>query len=182
MQKRKNYKGVKFSARAIRAAMDKCNELVGKKATDPSFTVTVGDESWGFDDLDEFLTSYGNEDVHTADFGIWWPDNELMFGIFMDCTYTAVRVRHASRASIETVFSIFEETGPADKVLSLWAKRTQLFSLVTGETSSGRSSSCTFKTNIIFTLCRTRLALVPVTPCATSSIVCLKILRWRYSF
>jgi predicted nucleotide-binding protein len=116
LQKKKEYPGVKFSARAIRAAIDKCNELVGKKATRPSFNVTVADESWEFDDLDEFLTAYSNESVLTSDFGIWWPDNEMLFGIYMDRTYTAVRVRHAARAPIEAVFSIFEEAPPADRI------------------------------------------------------------------
>jgi predicted nucleotide-binding protein len=116
MKKEKRFPGVKFSARIIRAAMDKCNELVGKKAKNPSFSVTVGNESWEFDDLDEFLTAYGNDDVNWADFSIWWPDNEMMFGIVMNLPYTTVRVRHASRASIETVFSIFEEATNADRI------------------------------------------------------------------
>ena len=114
MQKRKHYPGIKFSARTLRAAMDKCSELAGKKPKDPSFSFTVGDKSWEFDDLDEFLTSYANEDVHTADFGIWWPGNELLFGIYMDHTYTAVRVAHPS--PIKSVFSIFEETAPPDRI------------------------------------------------------------------
>lgn len=116
MQKRKSYPEMKFGARTLRAAIDKCNEIAGKKGEDPSFSVTEGNESWEFDDLDEFLTSYANESVDRADTDIRWRDPHMAFSMYMDDLSTVVRVRHPSRASIEGVFSIFEEAPPAERI------------------------------------------------------------------
>jgi predicted nucleotide-binding protein len=93
---------VKFSSRIIRKAIE------GR--------TRIGNAEWTFDEIEEFLTSYGGTKVRSASFDSWWDKSSLHFSLFFFEDSTRVIVKNDSRASIESVFSLFEEATEEDKI------------------------------------------------------------------
>jgi hypothetical protein len=116
MQKRKQYDHVKFSGRIIRRAVEKMNSIYNKAPNNPSFIATIGDEQWEFDEMDEFLATYADKSVQEAAITLWWAGADSMLSLFMESGYTAVRVRSPLRSTIESIFTLFEEALPEDRI------------------------------------------------------------------
>lgn len=116
MEKVKHYGRAKFNPRIIRSAIDICRKLsVSNDEKAASLRVSIGDGSWNFDNVEEFLTEYSNEKVDGVWLQMFWrgTDNSLFVSINGQ---TQVSVSSKSRAFIEHVFSVFEEARPDDKV------------------------------------------------------------------
>jgi predicted nucleotide-binding protein len=115
MEKKKSYRQSKFSSRIIRKAAETCRALSIDKKDNLNCSATIGDEVWSFDNLEEFLTRYANENVRSATLNMWWDGTGVKLYLFFWSGDTELSVKNDSRASIEGVFSIFEEAPPEDK-------------------------------------------------------------------
>lgn len=119
MQKSKDYGQIKFSSRVVRKAIEVCRALsVGaEKKEDPSeCSTTMGSERWSFDDLEEFFSSYAHPDVTSATLNVWWKGTALNIHMMMHQGETRIFVKSKIRSEIESVFSVFEEASPEDKI------------------------------------------------------------------
>ena len=61
MQKTKKYDKAKFSTEVLKKVFAQCT--VDNKMTYPTYKVTIKDESWKYDDVNEFYSAYRNEEV-----------------------------------------------------------------------------------------------------------------------
>ena len=118
MEKRKYYYNVKFSARVIEEAHDLFLSQLDttKKIDNPlSMGVTIGDEEWGFDTRQEFLSEYpkGNGCLFTQ------RTQEYTFRVsFIDKGYTRVDVEFPERSKIESIFQVFERNLDESKIVT----------------------------------------------------------------
>jgi hypothetical protein len=118
MKKWKKYKGVKFSSRIFRQAVEACRTAATDRTTeriDNSF-VTVGAETWRFDSLDDFLSSSADKNVNDATIEIYWDTVSINLGSKLSFEGTEIGVSSDSRTFIQTVFSFFEEAPPDEKI------------------------------------------------------------------
>lgn len=117
MEKARIFRG-KFSTRIIRRAVELCEQIgEGKKRSLIICYVGVPGERWGFDTVDEFLSSYANADVVAAQLVIAWADDKILLNVFFDDERTQITVRGEVRSSIEAVSTIFEEAGLDDRLI-----------------------------------------------------------------
>jgi predicted nucleotide-binding protein len=119
MQKSKNYHGVKFSARILRAAIEKSRSMAGTE--EPTITLlgcARRDESWEFDNVDEFLAMYADEAVRRALLVLSWPNESPKLSVQFEkiLGVTTVAIDSTSRPDIESIFGVFEEAGQQDKI------------------------------------------------------------------
>jgi hypothetical protein len=109
MQKKKNYKEARFPAATIQEGYDlflvKANP---RERDEPNrLEITIGDEDWEFDTLEEFLAEYPKSDAFCLDHII----GECRF-IVQSHYGTSVLVGFDRRTPIEAVFQIFERDLP----------------------------------------------------------------------
>jgi hypothetical protein len=115
MEKTKKYGRIKFSSRVVRAAIHACRFMSNSNDERTSYlTVGIGEVSWTFDSVEEFLTEYSSDKVSHVMLQIFWRGTENSLCLTIDYQ-TRVSVSSKSRNVIESVFSIFEEAGPEDK-------------------------------------------------------------------
>lgn len=115
MEKKKSYPKIRFSAKVIRNAIGRMEEIIGAGEQPRTFySVAKDGERWKYDNFDEFLASYQAPDTRSAgvDYA-WGHDREFSFSLFTEESQIAVRL--PDRSSIEAVFSTFDEADPADK-------------------------------------------------------------------
>jgi len=60
MEKSKTYHRIKFSARVVRDALNKAMQSFNSKPDRTYCSAAGHDESWRFDDLEEFFASYSS--------------------------------------------------------------------------------------------------------------------------
>ena len=125
MQKNKSYPNIKFGSRTLRHAIHSSGSMSkDQNARISKLEIEFKSEKWSFDDVDEFLNRYSTEEVGNADLTAWWDAGELMFSFSLWDDTSVVRVKHASRSSIEKIFSIFEEA-PADEKIEIFAPESK---------------------------------------------------------
>lgn len=113
MEKNKYFYGVKFAASTVREAHDRFWECLGKpEKGSVVLEVTIGDESWGFDTLQEFLAECDRGRRYCYDYIL---DNARL-RIAFESNCTAVWVRHAERPLIQEIFALFEQRAPSDRL------------------------------------------------------------------
>lgn len=122
MQKEKYYHNVKFSARVIEEAHDLFLSQLNttKETSKPSgMSVSIGDEKWTFETLQEFLSEYpkGNRCF------FYHSIQECIFCVSLnefineeDCT--RVYVKFPERSRIELIFQVFERNFDESKTLT----------------------------------------------------------------
>ena len=122
MQKEKYYRNVKFSARVIEEAHDLFLSQLDttKEASKPSgMSVSIGDEKWTFETLQEFLSEYpkGNRCF------FYHSIQECIFCVSLsefideeDCT--RVYVKFPERSRIELIFQVFERNLDESKIIT----------------------------------------------------------------
>jgi predicted nucleotide-binding protein len=120
MDKRKAYNNIKFSARTLRKAIETCRSTAnGKTEKLHTASVTVANETWGFDNIEEFLTSYASQRATSATLQMFW--DQLNTALFISFSVagegTLVIVTSNSRASIESVFAHLEEAPPEERTI-----------------------------------------------------------------
>jgi len=112
MQKEKSYRGIKFTPRLLRSAIDKAREVFG--CTDERYTrgqVGIGHEKWMFDSLEEFLASY-NHSATSGSLRMEWKSGELDL---MQTPYESyVSIKSPHRKEIESISSVFDEAEPSE--------------------------------------------------------------------
>ena len=118
MEKKKYYYNTKFSARVIEEAHDLFLSQLDatKEISNPSgMDVTIGDEEWGFDTRQEFLSEYpkGNgcffyHQIQKCDFRVSFIDKE----------FTSVYVVSPERSKIESIFQVFERNLDESKIVT----------------------------------------------------------------
>jgi predicted nucleotide-binding protein len=120
MEKSKDYDRIKFSARILRVAIERCRSMAkeGVEPRDPRLSCTKGDERWTFDNVDEFLGMYADKSVTSAALSVYWPEFNPSLYVRLDASvnYTTVAIGAPSRQNIENIFAVFEEAGEADKI------------------------------------------------------------------
>jgi predicted nucleotide-binding protein len=117
MEKRKIYRQAKFSSRILRKALDSCTALSkDKNSINLNGAATIDNEQWSFRNAEEFLTHYAHEKVVFARLEAWWDGAGTHLYLFFSSGDAEISVGSESRASIETVFSIFEEAPSEDKI------------------------------------------------------------------
>ncbi len=117
MEKLKYYYNTKFPARVIEEAHDLfLFQLQATKETSKplSMIVSIGDEEWNFDTLQEFLSEYpkGNSCYfsHTI--------KECVFRVnLMSKDLTRVSVMFPERSKIESIFQVFERNLDESKIV-----------------------------------------------------------------
>jgi len=118
MKKDKYYYDTKFSARVIKEAYDLFVSKLDytKEISTPfSMEVTIDDEEWEFDTLQEFLSEYpkGNRCYFSHQI------QECGFRVsFMDEDFTRVRVEFPERSKIESIFQVFERNLDESKIVT----------------------------------------------------------------
>ena len=132
MKKTKSYANIKFSPRIVRRGMDVCTALSNdRKEGRVRSTAASGDEKWELDNVDEFLNHYANDDVEEATLDVSWDAASKSLSLYFSSLGTQIGVQSNLRASIESVFSIFEEA-PAEDRGALSAKRIKDVSVFIG--------------------------------------------------
>lgn len=118
MEKSKFYYNVKFSARVIEEAHDLFLSQLDttKEISNPlSMEVTIGDEAWGFDARQEFLSEYPKGNGCLFSHRI----QECLFRVyFMDKDFTRVHVEFSERSKIESIFQVFERNLDESKIVT----------------------------------------------------------------
>jgi hypothetical protein len=118
MEKTKRYPLTKFSSRIVRQAVDACRLLAPNDQEHTTrCNVTVNDETWKFDSIDEFLISYADKAVNGATLQMFWSKSEVSF-YFNLWDETTVAVQSKSCSSIESILSLFEEASGTDRIIS----------------------------------------------------------------
>ena len=118
MEKNKYYHSTKFSARVIKEAHDLFLSQLDttKKISNPYFMeVTIDDEEWGFDTLQEFLSEYpkGNSCYFSHQI------QKCEFRVFLrDKDFTRVYVKFPERSKIESIFQVFERNLDESKIVT----------------------------------------------------------------
>jgi predicted nucleotide-binding protein len=121
MEKTKRYAGIKFSSRIVRKVVQRCRSLSADKAESGGlFSVTIGDERWKFDDVEEFFTRYADDKVDGAELQVSW-DKGIRLYLFMVFEHSSISINSGTRASIESIFSILEES-PIEERIALRKK------------------------------------------------------------
>jgi len=118
MEKNKYYYGTKFSARVIEEAHElflsqlDATKKIGKPR---NMRVSIGDEEWKFDTLQEFLSEYPkgngcffNHSIQECEFGVSLMGEE----------FTLVRVEFTERSKIESIFQVFERNLDESKIVT----------------------------------------------------------------
>ena len=119
MKKSKRFNNTKFSARLIRQGIERCRTLVNdakKEERLRTLLTRIGDETWNFDDLEEFLSSYANDEVDFVMLDVSWADSKFAFELTFMSNETNVYVSGDTRASIEAVFSVFSDASAEDRI------------------------------------------------------------------
>lgn len=118
MKKIKYYHGTKFSVQVIKEANDLFLSQLGitKKISKPYImSVTIDDERWTFDTIQEFLSEYpkGN--------GCYFSHiiKGCVFAVnLMDKDFTRVSVEFPERSKIESIFQVFERNLDESKIVT----------------------------------------------------------------
>jgi predicted nucleotide-binding protein len=125
MDKSKRYARIGFHARLIRKAVEACRsfsqgnaELIG------AARVWIGNEKWNFDNLEEFLVRYPYAD--SAELQIWWKPS-VLFYLQLGQGRTDITFGSNTRATIESLFSIFEEAPADDKIVIQEKRKVSIF-------------------------------------------------------
>lgn len=111
MEKTKKYKYGCFNADIIKSAFEKCllQDPIGKEIRG-SFRLERGEESWEYDDEQEFFADYRKE--HDSSI-IRKSNDKISIRIAFDKFFrTSVSVNSNSRGEIESIFEIFEKNYP----------------------------------------------------------------------
>ena len=113
MEKTKSYRGIKFTPRLVRRAIDKARAVFSSTETNYRGFAQASGERWSFVLLEEFLGAY-NDGVTAAQLTLEWkPARELSL---MQTGYeTFVTIQSPNRKDIEAVSSVFEEAAPDEK-------------------------------------------------------------------
>ncbi|MBA7573646.1 hypothetical protein ES708_15444 [subsurface metagenome] len=122
MEKNKYYYSTKFSARVIEEAHDlflsqlDATKEIGKPS---KMSVSIGDEEWILDTLQEFLSEYpkGNRCF------FYHPIQECVFCVSLnefsnDEDHTRVYVKFPERSKIESIFQVFERNLDESKIVT----------------------------------------------------------------
>jgi predicted nucleotide-binding protein len=132
MKKTKNYANIKFSARIVRRGIDICAALSNeKKEGRLRSTATFAHEKWELDNIEDFLNHYANDEIEEATLDASWDAAGKSLSLYLSSRGTQIGVQTNLRASIESVFSIFEEAPVADKA-ALSARRIRDVSVFIG--------------------------------------------------
>jgi predicted nucleotide-binding protein len=115
MEKEKLYNHTLFSADVLKQAT---NEFIkGRNFQIGLSTIKVGNETWKYDDLNEFYSAYRNEKVTYVHYTLNIKDSQDGFGIvYAKDLHTEVSVKSNNRGNIESVFEIFEKNHEDSKV------------------------------------------------------------------
>ncbi len=121
MEKRKTYERTKFKQQVLRRAISACDNATAEGQVSYFLhRIHNGSESWTFDEIDEFFSSYSSDGVHEAILTYNRRENNsssLDFDVFFVGGNTVVSVKATSRAKIENVFSVFEEAGGEELII-----------------------------------------------------------------
>ena len=116
MQKTKCYPNTFFPSHVIKEAHELfLSKLDKDKEIDtPSYlTIQIGDETWGFNSIEEFLADYPKSSYYLLDH-IEQGNRIIIDG--HKPGETKVVVRFANRSSIESVFQVFERNAESSKI------------------------------------------------------------------
>lgn len=111
MEKTKKFKYGCFSADLIKSAFEKCSlqDSIGKEIKG-SFRLEKGEESWEYDDEQEFFADYRKEHDSSS---IRKSNDKISIRIAFDKFFrTSISVESNSRGEIESIFEIFEKSYP----------------------------------------------------------------------
>jgi hypothetical protein len=129
MRKQKAHRGVKFSSRVVRTAVEKWRNLSGN-AEQPCLsdcTVSEGNVQWTFDSIDEFLPAYGSPTAKVISLTMFsGKDSNEMLAVSVYSEYTHIYVASESRSTIETVHSIFDEAPAEDRTALVSEKKEKI--------------------------------------------------------
>lgn len=110
MEKSKDFGYIKFHSSIIRMAIERCRSLFPGIGQNAVLRVSLGEVTWDFDSIDEFLTAHAHQSVDRVHLQMYW--REMHDGFTVQFTHkTIISVRSNSRAAIEAIFSVFEEAG-----------------------------------------------------------------------
>ncbi|HLH94646.1 MAG TPA: TIR domain-containing protein [Xanthobacteraceae bacterium] len=132
MKKTKSYANIKFSSRIVRRGIDICTGLSNeRKEGRLRSTATFSGEKWELDNVEDFLSHYASDEVEEATLDASWDAGSKSFSLYLNSRGTQIGVQTNLRASIESVFSIFEDA-PAEDKAALSAKRIKDVSVFIG--------------------------------------------------
>jgi predicted nucleotide-binding protein len=133
MEKTKRYHRTKFGSRIIRRAIDLCRDHSKDKTEAASiYAVTIADEEWRLDNLDECLASYMDVGATYASIHVSWDKRALSFSLTFTPLWTSIEVKDEKRASIEKLFSVFEEASSEEKITIVPATETEKLTIFIG--------------------------------------------------
>ena len=109
MKKDKTYLNTRFSAEVLREAQKVLSEISIRdkvKIDNHQFFVAHEDSRWHYDTIEEFLSAF-RVSKEEASFSLYGNGYDLT--VDYDCSSSTVRVKAATRATIETLFEVFEK-------------------------------------------------------------------------
>ena len=117
MEKTKKYFKTRFGGAAIQEAREAFSSLYPETKPSESFSISSGDVSWRYDNIDEFLASllldneYASYRLHRVSVPSVYLSIELRVTIFSRSS--EIQVSLPKRSEIEQIFNIFERHAPA---------------------------------------------------------------------
>lgn len=109
MKKRKNYPSTKFRHSSLRRAIEKLEAELAIEDGEVNFSLSVssGDETWTFDDVDDFFRAYCSG-CDEADLGVIVNGSQESLYVSLTQYSTAVTVSGPSRSVVDRIFEPFE--------------------------------------------------------------------------
>ena len=131
MEKSKPYRNIFFKASVLKTAIERIAKLADQDEPNKhpplkvfNMKVFSREESWNFDDLEEFLSVY----KPTEDISFFWHvEDRRQLSLRFDHRITDISVTAPTRTEIETVFNIFEEHVADSKLPELPPKSPVIF-------------------------------------------------------
>lgn len=112
MEKSKPYRNIFFKASVLKTAIEQIAKLADQDEPNKhpplkvfNMQVFSREESWNFDNLEEFLSEY----KPSREIAFFWHGEERQLSLRFDDRITGISVTAPTRTEIETVFNIFEE-------------------------------------------------------------------------
>jgi len=117
MKKQKFYYSTRFPAKVIEKAHDlflsKLDKGKNDTMTPGSMRISIGDESWDFNTLEEFLAEYPKAD----DFFFYHDTQSKNFTMSQYGVNASVSVQFPARSDIESIFQVFERNIDSSKIV-----------------------------------------------------------------
>ncbi len=115
MQKSKPYRSTKFSTDVIKESLAKFKNLAGDQEIElDEMSVTIDDETWKHENIEEFMCDYRKSNRATLSQSS--KDYKYYFRLSFSGGLTTVSIEAPIRASIQSIFEIFEENQEVSKI------------------------------------------------------------------